>query len=267
MKSANWISATGRSPFIAAPIDAPTIIDSVSGVSMTRSSPNSAHRPSVARNTPPFLPTSSPRTTTDSSRRISSAMPSRTASMNVRIGISATPRRSRGCGSAPAAGRPPWDATAAAPRSASARAYTWSTRRERVGIGLGLRVVGRVLDERGDLRAHRLLDLVAEHAARRAAARGRSAAGPGRRPSASSSSVRYFVSWSSEECAVEAGHLGLDERRSAAGPRPLHRLPARPRSRRARRSRRRSRPASRTPTPGRATSLTDSSFAAGTLIA
>ena len=39
MKSANWISATGRSPFIAAPIAAPTIIDSVSGVSMTRSSP------------------------------------------------------------------------------------------------------------------------------------------------------------------------------------------------------------------------------------
>ncbi len=48
MKSANWISATGRSPFAAAPIETPTIIDSVSGVSMTRSSPNSAQSPSVA---------------------------------------------------------------------------------------------------------------------------------------------------------------------------------------------------------------------------
>ena len=88
MKSANWISATGRRPLTAAPIDAPTIIDSVSGVSITRSSPNSAHRPSVARKTPPFLPTSSPSTMTVSSRRISSASVSRIASMNVRGGIS-----------------------------------------------------------------------------------------------------------------------------------------------------------------------------------
>jgi hypothetical protein len=40
MKSANWISATGRRPLIDAPIDVPMICDSVSGVSMTRSSPN-----------------------------------------------------------------------------------------------------------------------------------------------------------------------------------------------------------------------------------
>ncbi len=73
MKSANWISAIGRRPFTAAPIETPTIIDSVSGVSMTRSSPNSAYSPSVARKTPPFLPTSSPSTITRSSRRISSA--------------------------------------------------------------------------------------------------------------------------------------------------------------------------------------------------
>ena len=73
MKSANWISGTGRRPLTAAPIDAPTIIDSVSGVSSTRSPPNSSNSPSVARKTPPFLPTSSPSTTIDSSRRISSA--------------------------------------------------------------------------------------------------------------------------------------------------------------------------------------------------
>ena len=48
MKSANWISATGSRPFAAAPIETPAIIDSVSGVSITRSSPNSAHSPSVA---------------------------------------------------------------------------------------------------------------------------------------------------------------------------------------------------------------------------
>src|SRR5512140_3497121 len=99
MKSANWISAIGRSPLSAAPIEAPTIIDSVSGVSMTRSSPNSAHSPSVARNTPPFLPTSSPRTITDPSRRISSASVSRIASMYVLIAIS-LPRRLVAAGAA-----------------------------------------------------------------------------------------------------------------------------------------------------------------------
>ena len=34
MKSANWISAMGRSPLADAPIETPTIIDSVSGVSI-----------------------------------------------------------------------------------------------------------------------------------------------------------------------------------------------------------------------------------------
>ena len=42
MKSANWISGTGRSPATAAPIETPTIIDSDSGVSRTRSPPNSS---------------------------------------------------------------------------------------------------------------------------------------------------------------------------------------------------------------------------------
>ena len=83
MKSANWISGTGRKPATAAPIETPTIMDSVNGVSSTRSPPNSAYSPSVARKTPPFLPTSSPRTTIESSRRISDASVERTESMKV----------------------------------------------------------------------------------------------------------------------------------------------------------------------------------------
>src|SRR5918997_2509215 len=79
-KSANCISATGRRPYTAAPIAAPAIIPSVSGVSRTRLSPYFAQRPSVAPKTPPFLPTSSPRTMTRSSRSISSSSPWRIAS-------------------------------------------------------------------------------------------------------------------------------------------------------------------------------------------
>src|SRR5579863_6130730 len=88
MKSWNWISAMGRSPFIAAPMATPTINDSASGLSSTRASPNSFCNPSVTPKTPPLAPTSSPRIITRSSRCISSRMPSRMASMYV---FSATP--------------------------------------------------------------------------------------------------------------------------------------------------------------------------------
>src|SRR5579885_3643710 len=80
MKSANWISATGRMPFSAAPIATPTIPSSASGVSITRPSPNRSRSPSVALKTPPFTPTSSPITSTRSSRPISAASVSRTVS-------------------------------------------------------------------------------------------------------------------------------------------------------------------------------------------
>src|SRR5439155_11575913 len=83
MKSANWISATGISPFNAAPMATPTMHDSARGVSSTRASPNLPCRPSVARNTPPFLPTSSPSTQTRSSRSISSSSASRMPSIRV----------------------------------------------------------------------------------------------------------------------------------------------------------------------------------------
>src|SRR5918911_1100027 len=67
MKPMNWISATGRRPVSAMPNAVPTIADSASGVSNTRFGPNRAWSPSVARNTPPSLPTSWPITTTRSS--------------------------------------------------------------------------------------------------------------------------------------------------------------------------------------------------------
>src|SRR6266516_2677855 len=72
MKSANWISATGRRPCRAMPIATPTMEDSASGVSITRISPNSSKNPAVTRNTPPRAPTSSPRIRTRSSACISS---------------------------------------------------------------------------------------------------------------------------------------------------------------------------------------------------
>ncbi len=42
IKSANCISATGRIPFTESPMAAPTIRLSASGVSITRSGPNSS---------------------------------------------------------------------------------------------------------------------------------------------------------------------------------------------------------------------------------
>ncbi len=60
----------GRAPARAIPTAVPTIPDSFKGVSMTRSSPNRAWRPSVIRNTPPETPMSSPRTMVSSWRSI-----------------------------------------------------------------------------------------------------------------------------------------------------------------------------------------------------
>ena len=53
MKSANCISAIGRIPFMAAPRAIPAMDASASGVSITRSSPNSSTNPSVAREDSP----------------------------------------------------------------------------------------------------------------------------------------------------------------------------------------------------------------------
>ncbi len=60
MKSENCISHTGRIPTTAAPIAEPMIPDSASGVSITRSGPNSSMKPSVTLNAPPNTPMSSP---------------------------------------------------------------------------------------------------------------------------------------------------------------------------------------------------------------
>ena len=52
-KSANCISATGRMPMIAAPVEPPRIAVSESGASITRHGPNSSWKPSVTLNAPP----------------------------------------------------------------------------------------------------------------------------------------------------------------------------------------------------------------------
>src|SRR3954471_9901251 len=95
MKSANCISATGRMPSIAVPTAAPTIADSASGVSQTRSAPNSSMKPSVTLNAPPKAPMSSPRQNTVSSWRISSRRPSEIACRYVISGIAGLPSRPR----------------------------------------------------------------------------------------------------------------------------------------------------------------------------
>lgn len=65
-------SATGLKPPMAAPTATPTMEFSEMGVSLTRSSPNSASSPRVTLKDPSYRATSSPQTTTDGSRRISS---------------------------------------------------------------------------------------------------------------------------------------------------------------------------------------------------
>src|ERR1700727_2547221 len=69
----NWISATGLRPCAAMPMAAPAISPSASGVSCTRALPKRCCSPTVARNPPPLVPTSSPSTTTDGSWAISQA--------------------------------------------------------------------------------------------------------------------------------------------------------------------------------------------------
>src|SRR5450759_4260132 len=62
--ASNCSSMTGRYPAMAIPTAKPTMPASASGVSKQRSAPKSRAIPSVTRNTPPRVPTSSPKTTT-----------------------------------------------------------------------------------------------------------------------------------------------------------------------------------------------------------
>src|SRR3989442_1814616 len=80
MKPVNWISATGFRPAAAMPMATPAMAASASGVSTTRSAPKRACSPAVARKTPPFTPTSSPRTMTAGSCASSCASARLTAS-------------------------------------------------------------------------------------------------------------------------------------------------------------------------------------------
>src|SRR4051794_8135607 len=86
-KPSNWISGTGRIPAIARPTLVPMMPDSDSGESTTRSQPNRCCSPSVTRKTPPFLPMSSPRSTTRSSRAISCARARLIASTRSSLGM------------------------------------------------------------------------------------------------------------------------------------------------------------------------------------
>src|SRR5574342_52976 len=84
MKSPNMMSTTGRRPVMAAPTPSPVRPASEMGVSITRSLPNSSTRPVSTLKGVPASATSSPRTKTRGSRRISSANASRIASAKVR---------------------------------------------------------------------------------------------------------------------------------------------------------------------------------------
>src|SRR5690554_2013016 len=66
-KRMHWIDASGWRPCAAMPTAMPLISVSASGVSITRRKPKRSCRPTVARNTPPLAPTSSPSTTTSGS--------------------------------------------------------------------------------------------------------------------------------------------------------------------------------------------------------
>src|SRR5579862_282921 len=90
MKPMNWISATGLMPCAASPMAAPAISPSASGVSCTRAAPKRCCRPSVARNTPPLVPTSSPNTTTLGSWSISHACAMLMASTIVILAMTAS---------------------------------------------------------------------------------------------------------------------------------------------------------------------------------
>src|SRR5712692_666012 len=69
------------------PTHSPLINSSASGVSITRSAPNRCCSPTVARNTPPLTPTSSPSTTTLASSSMARASARLTASTSVSSGI------------------------------------------------------------------------------------------------------------------------------------------------------------------------------------
>src|SRR5258706_2429520 len=93
MKPVNWISATGFRPAAAIPTATPAIAVSASGVSSTRSGPKRCCSPTVARNTPPFTPTSSPSTITLGSSCIARASARLTASTSVDSGMGAPLQR------------------------------------------------------------------------------------------------------------------------------------------------------------------------------
>src|SRR5437763_8983511 len=137
MKSANCISQTGRRPTTAAPIAQPMIADSASGVSITRSGPNSSMNLSVTLNAPPNTPMSSPIRSTRSSARSSSSRAEEIAWRYVSSGIARPPE------SAPAR-------DAVAQRLGLALAEHPIDCRRRIRHRRGERLLGRGVDLAGD---------------------------------------------------------------------------------------------------------------------
>src|SRR5258708_2256067 len=89
MNPMNWISPPALSPWAAMPTQTALIKSSDSGMSITRSGPKRCCRETVARNTPPFTPTSSPSTITLGSSCIARASARLTASTSVDSGMGA----------------------------------------------------------------------------------------------------------------------------------------------------------------------------------
>src|SRR5436190_17537700 len=87
--SPNETSTIGRRPNSAAPIATPAMADSLIGASRTRRGPNSSYSPRAPDIAPPNGPMSWPIRNTSGSRRISSAIPSTSASTNVIRRVSA----------------------------------------------------------------------------------------------------------------------------------------------------------------------------------
>src|SRR6266545_2614125 len=205
MKSANWISATGMSPLSAAPIATPTIEDSARGVSSTRACPYLACRPSVARNTPPFLPTSSPSTHTRSSRSISSASASRTPSISVLTAMSILP-------------------TSALPLGGGGGREDVEPQVRGVGLGRRLRGPDRLVDLFRALLLDGLVVGVGEQVlVHQVVPEPLDGVAPEQRLQLLLRPVAALVVV--RGVGGEPGHLGVDQRGAAAGAGPIDRLP------------------------------------------
>src|SRR6202171_3566943 len=165
------------------------MLDSASGMSITRWAPKRCWRPSVALKTPPLRPTSCPSTQTRSSRSISSKSASRTAWTSVRSGIG----------------------------------IHVTAERPRFGLRGTLRRLGGTLDLPIDLVTHRLIGFQRQPtAAHQRVAHAWNGILQGFRRELRRVAVRPLVVVGGVR--LQAQDLGFDQGRTTAGPCPLRRL-------------------------------------------